>query len=328
MDSDIYYKLLMEDGGRLLQEDNSFILLENYLADRYMTDNMMNGASRYATLIKGLARTVSDSIMNASSRFATISKMQGYFRTMSDSIMNGASRLTTISRLGTFARTMSDSIMNGASRFATVVRVKGFIRNLSDSIMNSASRFATIAYIFYLKLHPIITFRSNTAPFDLLPSISYNQLSPSFSVLPVLSGEESEYTQFRIYNNYELIPARATAFNIQITTYDGSGASSHTSLKSAISQKWIRIQQMGFGESSTTSAPYTYWKSDELPVGGSSDTFIPEKGSDGGTSAVIRAGTDQNGCGFIEVRTRAELPNAVVAGQTVFSICLIYDWTS
>jgi len=177
-------------------------------------------------------------------------------------------------------------------------------------------------------LQPIISFRNNQSPYNALSTLAYIQSAPSGAVLPVLAGEESNYLQFRVYNNYTLTVGIASALNCKLTTYDGSSASSHTAAKSVISQKWIKLQQMGFGESSGAPAPYTYWKSDELPVGGFYDTFVQDKGSDGSVSPIIRAGTYYNGCGFLEVRSTAELPDNAAMTQSSFVITLLYEWVS
>lgn len=70
-----------------------------------------------------LSRTPSDSILNGASRVATVAKGVTMLRMLSESILNGASRVATIAYIKglQYTRTLSDSIMNAASRFATFV---------------------------------------------------------------------------------------------------------------------------------------------------------------------------------------------------------------
>jgi hypothetical protein len=175
---------------------------------------------------------------------------------------------------------------------------------------------------------PLLTFRSATTPFSQLSAINFYQLAPSGNVLPVLAGETSEYVKFRIYNNYDLATYVASALNVRITTYDGLSSLSRTSTQSTTAQQWVKIQQTGFGESSATPIPYTYWKSDEVAVGGLNNVFVQEKGTDGSTVPKIRAGTDYNGCGFLEVQTRVEVPSLAAQASYTFAISVMYEWVS
>ena|ERR1039458_412131 len=92
-----------------------------------------------------LTRTMSDSIMNGASRTATIGRLAAYTRTPSDAIMNAASRFATASK--GFVRAMADSMMNAAGRLATISYATHFVQHIvaamSDSIMNSRGRYAT-----------------------------------------------------------------------------------------------------------------------------------------------------------------------------------------
>jgi hypothetical protein len=109
---------------------------------RSEADSIMNAASRTVTLAKGLARSMSDTILNAASRFATVTRTYGALRTASDSIMNAASRTATLTK--GLSKPMADSFMNAASRLATVATVRGAIRTMSDSIMVAKGRFTTM----------------------------------------------------------------------------------------------------------------------------------------------------------------------------------------
>jgi hypothetical protein len=177
-------------------------------------------------------------------------------------------------------------------------------------------------------LEPILTFRNNLSPYNQLVSLNYIQNSPSGAILPVVRGENSNPVSFRIYNNYGLSAGIASALNVEVTTYDGIGISSHTATKSTVGQQWIVINQTGYGENTTTPGLLTYWKSESLAIGGSDDVFIPDKGSDGSLSQIIRAGADENSCGFLEFSSYAEVPEDAGAGQTTFAITVIYDWSS
>jgi hypothetical protein len=118
---------------------------------RTMTDSIMNGASRTATVarVASFFRTQSDSILNGASRTATVSRVIGRVRTLTDSIMNGAGRSATVSRVVAFTRTMTDNILNGASRTATIARIVAYKRSMTDSIMNGAGRHAIVSYIYH-----------------------------------------------------------------------------------------------------------------------------------------------------------------------------------
>ncbi len=81
---------------------------------------------------------------------------------------------------------------------------------------------------------PIISYRDASG--NLLTSMSYVQSAPDGYVLPVNGGENSDHMVFRIYNNYGLVTGVATAQNVSITVYDGSGAGSHTCMQSLVFQ--------------------------------------------------------------------------------------------
>lgn len=119
---------------------------------------------------------------------------------------------------------------------------------------------------------PVISFRNDSSPYALLSPISYIQSAPDSGTLPVLSGEKSNPNTFRVYNNFELNRHIADALNVQITTYDGLGSSSKTAIKSVVNQKWLKLYQLGYGQSANSPAPPTNWYADELAVGGDMDS--------------------------------------------------------
>lgn len=179
---------------------------------------------------------------------------------------------------------------------------------------------------------PILTVRSTTSPFSALFSIPLVQTSPSGNTLPVNQGETSNATLFRLYNNFGLSSTIASAFNIQITAFDGAGSSSHTCIGSPASQCWLMIQQYGFGENSTTSPDrFSYYLDLLTPIGGSgpcgSSVYIPSIGSDGiFGSDQIRAYSSGNGTGFIEFSLEAQIPSGAGYNSYNPAISVIYEW--
>jgi hypothetical protein len=173
-------------------------------------------------------------------------------------------------------------------------------------------------------LGPDLSFRSNVVPYNALNSLNFVQTAPSGAILPVRAGEQSNEVAFRIYNNYQLLTGIPTATNIEITVFDDVGVT--TAAKSVASQQWVKMYQSGFGESSGTPGLYTYWISDEYAIGGKTNVFIPQKGSNGSLFPEIRAGSDTNGCGFIEVHAYAEVPSSAITQTTVFAIAVNYEY--
>ena len=172
---------------------------------------------------------------------------------------------------------------------------------------------------------PNLTIRSNQSPYSQLSSLTFKQSSPSGAILPVLADEISDEVSFRVYNNYALASSIASALNVRITTWDGSSASSHTAAKSVVANQWIRISEYGFGESSGTPGLFTYWTDNKTAIGGN-NAYSPQKGSNGGLSPMIRAGSDGNGCGFIEFKSSAHLPPDAQAGTQTFALSIEFDW--
>lgn len=174
---------------------------------------------------------------------------------------------------------------------------------------------------------PDITVRQQTSPYSVLASIDYIQTAPSGETLPVLQGRDSDLLYFRIYNNFALNTGVADAVNVFLTTYDGAGVGSHTALQSITSQTWIHMLENGYGASVTTPGVFTSFIGSDTAIGGNY-SYSPEKASDGTGSSKIRAGSDNNGVGFIEFKSYARLPQEVGQGLITFVVSINYEWTS
>lgn len=175
---------------------------------------------------------------------------------------------------------------------------------------------------------PDLTFRNNTAPYAAVSSLSYIQTKESDTTLPVKEGENSDPLTFRIYNNYALNSSIANALNVKITTYDGAGSGSHTASKLPISQMWIHIFEVGFGESGSTPAVFTAFNGTDTAVGGSVYTYQPERGTDGTQSPNIRSGGNGNGAGFLEIKSYASVPQAATSATYNFVVGVDFMWSS
>lgn len=181
---------------------------------------------------------------------------------------------------------------------------------------------------------PVLTFRNVTTPFSTISTLNYVQSAAGGNNLPVLQGQTSDPYLFRIYNNFALTAGIASAQDIHITIYDGSGAGSHTCAFLPVSQSWIHIQEYGFGENSVTSNDYfTSYLGIETAIGGNApcgaNIYTPEYGSDGTTNPNIRAYSNTNGMGYIEFQSTAVLPVSGVSNTTyTFSLSVSYEWFS
>lgn len=179
---------------------------------------------------------------------------------------------------------------------------------------------------------PDLTFRDSVTPYGVVSALSYVQSKAGGTNLPVLQGETSNQILFRIYNNFALNSGIAIAYNLAITCYDGSGAASHTAATLPVSQSWIHVLENGYGENSTTPGVFTSFVGADTPIGGAPagvNKYYPEKGSDGVTGqSRIRAGSNTNGVGFIEIDTYASVPIAAPNNTYTFAISVSYEWTS
>lgn len=175
---------------------------------------------------------------------------------------------------------------------------------------------------------PKLTFRDSVSPYAALTTLSYVQSTLGGNNLPVLQGELSNLVIFRIYNNFGLTAGVAEAVNVRITTYDGVNIASHLNTKSVVNQSWIRMYENGFGENSSPPGLYTRYIGNDTAVGGTANEYVPEYGSDGSASPNIRAGTNFNGAGFIEIASYAEMPDTVGTLTNTFAVSVLYDWVS
>lgn len=175
---------------------------------------------------------------------------------------------------------------------------------------------------------PKLTFRDYVSPYSALTTLSYVQSTLGGNNLPVLQGELSNLVIFRIYNNFGLTAGVAEAVNVRITTYDGVNVGSHLNTKSVVNQSWIRMYENGFGENSSPPGLLTRYIGTDTAVGGTANEYVPEYGSDGNTSPNIRAGSNFNGTGFIEIASYAEMPDTVGSLTNTFAVSVLYDWIS
>jgi hypothetical protein len=172
---------------------------------------------------------------------------------------------------------------------------------------------------------PTVEFRAATSPYGTIATLNYAQSNIGTDFLPVLQGENSTPVIFRIYNNFALSSGIATAFNVQLTVWDGVGVGSHTANSAPAQQSWIRVYESGFGESKGSPAVYTMWLGSDTAIGGT-NIYFPEVGSDGFLSNQIRAGSDHAGSGFIEITSYAQLPTTVTAANWTFAVSVSYEW--
>lgn len=177
-----------------------------------------------------------------------------------------------------------------------------------------------------MAIQPVLTFRSNTTPFSVLNSITYQTTFYSL-VLPVLSDEPSDYLSFRIYNNFALTTNIAPMINVKVYCQDGPAVS--TASTSPVSSLWFHIFETVYGESVGASYYHysTYMGADTV-IGNSANLYIPETGSDGSSTPTIRAGSNGAGWGFIEFKSRATVPTGVLAKAYTPAIVGAYQWTT
>jgi hypothetical protein len=176
---------------------------------------------------------------------------------------------------------------------------------------------------------PDITFRDSGTPSNVVSTLLYVQSSLGGNNIPVMQGENSNTLLFRIYNNWAKNSGIASAFNVSIALFDGIGVNTASTL--AVSQLWVRMYENGYGESSGTPGLLSRYMGSDTAIGGNPpgvQDYIPEHGSDGSTTAWIRAGTDTNGVGFIEFATYAELPDSTPTYPYSFAITMQYEWSS
>ncbi len=172
---------------------------------------------------------------------------------------------------------------------------------------------------------PDLTFRGYQSPYTQITSLVFSESKPGNVPIPVLQGDASDDIVFRIYNNWALNSNIATAYNFSVTTYDGA---SHTASTLPVSQTWLRVSTSGFGENSTIPGQYTSYIGTEQVVGGTY-SYIPEIGSSGlFGQPIIRAGSDSNGVGFIEVKSNIVVPSDAPANNYQFVVTCEYEYAT
>jgi hypothetical protein len=153
--------------------------------------------------------------------------------------------------------------------------------------------------------------------------------------LPVLVGEESDHITIRVYNNYVGNMGAPEIYNVQFQTFDDLTFMSQST--QPVTQCWLHMRQTGFGENASryTPALYTaYSEKTDTAVGGSSSAYIPSWGSDGSSTAIIRAGTTSDrsgfGTGMLEFDTYISIPVGASVNNTEYSFVngIIYDWNN
>lgn len=173
--------------------------------------------------------------------------------------------------------------------------------------------------------NPFITFRRDDNPSIQITSLSYFQTKDTDGiVLPVLQGERSNIIRFRIYNNWGIVTGAVGIINCKLTTYDDPSAS--TQITPPVVQKWVRVQQLGYGEGSSQPGNLTNRPGEDKPVGGVSAVLIPERGSDGSTSPILFA--SDTTLGFLRFKTLSELPRAVAAASHTTALVFEFDFVT
>lgn len=159
-----------------------------------------------------------------------------------------------------------------------------------------------------------VSFRNATSPYDVLTSPSFVKTAPNGDVLPVKEGETSDTLHFRVYNNFGLSANIGTMTNVKVTVFSDPRA-----------QAWIKICQTGYGQGAVAPGAYSQVVDEPTAIGNSGiSTYSPVLGSDGTTSPHILAGTDTNGCGFIEFAVYIEVPSGEAFANFPFSIAVEY----
>jgi hypothetical protein len=171
---------------------------------------------------------------------------------------------------------------------------------------------------------PDITFRSNTNPASVLGSLAFVFSTLGSNFLPVLYGANSLPVKFRVYNNYAKNSGIANAFNVNVTTFDGVGV--YTASTPPVAQSWLRVQETGFGESTTAPGLYTQFAGSDTAVGGNTSVYFAEVGSDGLYDGLLRAGASNSGVGFLEFEAYAQVPPDAAMATWNFAIDVNYEW--
>jgi hypothetical protein len=171
---------------------------------------------------------------------------------------------------------------------------------------------------------PILTFRSNIAPYNALTSLVFTKTKAFYLGLPVVGGEKSDSQYVRIYNNFLQAAGIANAYNVNVTTYDRSGSFGQSG--AVASQHWVSAMQTGYGEGASIPGVFSSFN-DEFETIGGSRSMILKRGSDGLNHAVIRAGSDTNNMGFAEIKVNTAVPKNTNANTYTFILSAEFNWT-
>ena len=180
---------------------------------------------------------------------------------------------------------------------------------------------------------PDITFRDANNPSSVLGSLTYAMSTLGSNFLSVISGRNSFPIKLRLYNNWAQGLNIASAFNVNLTVYDGIGVGSHTALKAPVSQSWVRVYESGYGESVGANPGLTVFPWSHTAVGGYAshgafyNVYNIEASSDGTYTGRLRAGSTGNGVGFIEITSYVNAPLAASTASWNFAMTLQYQWT-
>lgn len=183
-----------------------------------------------------------------------------------------------------------------------------------------------------MAIQPDITFRDAVNPSSVLGALSYVMSTLGSNFLPVISGRNSLPVKLRLYNNWALNVGIAVAMNANLTVYDGAGSGSHTALKAPVSQSWVRVYESGFGESVGANPGITAFAGSQTAVGGAAshgafyNVYPIEVGSDGLYDGQIRAGSNTNGTGFVEITSYVNVPLSAPTNSWNFVMTLNYQW--
>jgi hypothetical protein len=170
---------------------------------------------------------------------------------------------------------------------------------------------------------PILSFHSNVSPYSELTSLVFSQSIGAYSGLSTQVNSYSDDNYLRIYNNWGLTQNIATAYNVQVTTYDQ--AVIHGFSTNLVSQHWVSVCQTGFGEGVSTPGSLTNYPGSTMFIGAYQQMMLA-KGSDGSLSSIIRANSSGSGAGFAELKTNVLPPTDALAGTYTFVLSVGFNW--
>lgn len=229
---------------------------------------------------------------------------------------NGSLTLTFSALPDTFST--NDSVIE-----SEIIFTNGPLKRILSTDLEAISDFPSL---HIPNSQPIITFRESIFPYNLIPSpFIYSETIANQSGLPILSGDYSDMITFRIYNNFGLQQDIGTAYNLSVTTYDNT---SHYGSSPLVTQEWVSLQENGYGQNSTTANVFTFYQDSLVFVGGASNVKSFTIGADGSFGSNISAGSNRDGCGFIEVKTFCWIPAGTSTGIWSAVLTANFDWTT